>query len=106
MASCVCVLGLPDTDSDNVETPGDAKRQGRLFLRMRKEALRSPLSSLILLSFSHFSLRLLSIYLWFWGWGFCFGLGDLGFVSPLPSFFDTRGRVSGRCGKLRAPGPG
>ena len=52
MASCVCVLGLPDTDSDNVETPGDAKRQGRLFLRMRKETFCSPLSSLVLLSSS------------------------------------------------------
>ena len=57
-----------------VEPIGDAILQGRLFLRMRKEALCFPLSCLVLLSFSHFSL-------WFW-------VRRFGVSFPLPYFFD------------------
>ena len=74
---------------------------------MRKEALCFPLSSLVLLSFSHFSL-------WFWGWSSCFGLGDLGFLFPLPPLFlrHKEGTLAGEIWELhrgeeigRPPGP-
>ena len=58
-----------------VEPIGNAKRQRCLFLRIEKEALCFPLSCLVLLSFSHFSL-------WFW-------VRRFGVSFPLPYFFDT-----------------
>ena len=52
-----------------------------LFLRMRKESLCFPLSCLVLLSFSHFSL-------WFW-------VRRFGVSFPLPYFFET---ITATCG--------